>query len=235
MSRPTNDVLKARAEASELLGFGDDPEALCAADRLKCDLVLTLRAAIDHASARLIDGNSTDLSRLITATESLIRLLPERQPAAPSQRDARGDAVTPLLKLFRHLHESVHTLSAENAQLKAQLAGGPASALLDVPELVESVPRGASTAIDPSLGDIVPPGERAECDVGPQRGLDDPLRRPPQVIEARAVPKPKPSPAPPAAPAAYDYNKERGWRDFVLPDGTITAQPMSRGRWWGPV
>jgi hypothetical protein len=38
---------------------------------------------------------------------------------------------------------------------------------------------------------------------------------------ANVVPLPRPNP--PAAPAApqYNYNRERGWRDHVLPDGSI--------------
>jgi hypothetical protein len=70
--KPTNDVLKARVEAAELLGFGDDPQRLCIADRLRVDLVVSLRAAIDHASASLLDdgSSSSDLARLVAAVES---------------------------------------------------------------------------------------------------------------------------------------------------------------------
>ncbi len=45
------------------------------------------------------------------------------------------------------------------------------------------------------------------------------------------------APAPPqqqAAPA-YDYNADRSWRDYVLPDGNISPTPMSGGKYWGPV
>jgi hypothetical protein len=46
---------------------------------------------------------------------------------------------------------------------------------------------------------------------------------------------PLPRPAAPAAPT-YDYNKERGWRDHVLPDGSISREPFGGGRkYWGPV
>jgi hypothetical protein len=252
--RPTNDAKASRREACELLGFGDDPSRLCPADRLKVDLVSTLRLVIDHAGEVVLDGGTADLGRLVTAVEHLTRMLPAAREPLASQRDDRDAAVAPLLKLFRHLHESVHTLSAENAHLKAALkAGSPA--LPDVATLVESVP------IDPGEADITPPGEiGGECYAGMRPGPDDPPRRSPPVIvagdtchpqkktpfaghEGRAV---RLSPTnPPAAPAAvapaprsaapYDYSKERGWRDHVLPDGTITPVPMSRGRWWGPV
>ena len=211
--KPTNDVLKARVEAAELLGFGDDPQRLCVADRLRVDLVVSLRAAIDHASASLLDdgSNSSDLARLVNAVEHLTKLLPERQLATPSQRDDPRQVMWEIYKQMRergeiglkalppeggHQHR-INELEAENERLKARLAG-ETSEHSDVPTVVERVPTPA--------GNVVP------------------LAR-------------NPSPAPPAAPAApaYDYNVERGWRDHVLPDGTITPTPMSRGRWWGPV
>jgi hypothetical protein len=99
--KPTNDVLKARVEAAELLGFGDDPQRLCIADRLRVDLVVSLRAAIDHASASLLDdgSNSSDLARLVNAVEYLTKLLPERQLAAPeSQRDDPREVLWQMFK-----------------------------------------------------------------------------------------------------------------------------------------
>jgi hypothetical protein len=88
---------------------------------------------------------------------------------------------------------------------------------------------GRSTVIDPVEADITPPGEIGVARVGIERGPDDPRRRSTRVIDAKANP-----PAAPAAPK-YDCDIEQGWRDHVLPDGTITPTPMSRGRWWGPV
>jgi hypothetical protein len=42
--------------------------------------------------------------------------------------------------------------------------------------------------------------------------------------------------AAPAAPASYNYETERGWRDHVLPDGSITSTPFGGSKkWWGPV
>jgi hypothetical protein len=198
--KSTNDVLKARVEAAELLGFGDDPQRLCIADRLRVDLVVSLRAAIDHASASLIDGNSTDLLRLITATESLIKLLPERQLAAPESQ--RADPRQVMWQIYKQMRErgeidlkadegllqaKIDEQAAEIGRLKAQLAGELAPALLDVPMVVRRVE--VETAIDPPTSDIVPPGERAECDAGPPRaGLDDPPLPKLSVIEGKAVP-----------------------------------------------
>jgi hypothetical protein len=46
------------------------------------------------------------------------------------------------------------------------------------------------------------------------------------------------APMPDAPPpiSNYDYDRERGWRDYVLPDGQISSTPFGGGRrWWGPV
>jgi hypothetical protein len=56
-------------------------------------------------------------------------------------------------------------------------------------------------AITPPLSDIVPPGERAECDAGPWVGPDDPPKPNPVTIDAKVVKRPEPPAAPPAKPA----------------------------------
>jgi hypothetical protein len=204
---PTNDDLKAsRCEAAELLGLGDDPSRLCPADRLKVDLVSTLRLVIDHAGEVVLDGGTADLGRLVTAVEHLTRLLPAARDPSASQREDRDAAVAPVLKLFRHLHESVHTLSAENAHLKAALKAGAVPVPPDVATLVESVH-------DLTEADITPPGEIGVAYVGTKPGPDDPPRLP--VLEGRAV---RLSPTnPPAAPAPRrptwdDTPGGRAWR-----------------------
>jgi hypothetical protein len=104
-----------------------------------------------------------------------------------------------LLKLFRHLHESVHTLSAENAHLKAALKAGAVPVLPDVPTVVERV------AINPSEADITPPSELGtDCFAGPPRpGCDDHrARRSTQVIDVDVPKSPKPPTARP--PQTWD-------------------------------
>jgi hypothetical protein len=205
--KPTNDVLKARAEAAELLGLGDNPERLCASDRLRVDLVVTLRAAIDHAAQSLVDGDggSADLGRLISATESLIKLLPNRE--LPKPASSRVDPREIMLRTYLTMRErgalageGYDGLQRENERLSAEVAALKAAASpvehSDIPMVVERVPA-------PAGGNVVP----------------------------------LPRSNPPAAPAApqYDYDKERNWRDHVLPDGSISSRPMSSGKWWGPV
>jgi hypothetical protein len=89
MAEPRNDDLaKARRESAELIGL--NPDSLSPADTLRCDLISTLRLVIDDAGATVLDGSSTDLGRLITATESLIKLLPNRE-LPPVQREGGPD------------------------------------------------------------------------------------------------------------------------------------------------
>jgi hypothetical protein len=228
MAERSDDLLRSRQEAAILLRL--DPENLSPSDALRCDLIATLRLSIDAAQSDALEGRAADLGRLIVATESLVKLLPSDPPKPAANHDAdprqvmweiyktmreRGELG---LKALPEGQDRIAELEAENERLKAQLAGGLAPALLDEPTLV---------AITPSEADITPPSEWRG--VPPMRGPDDP--KPPVTIEAKAVRKP---PAAPAAPQ-YDYNVEQGWRDYVLPDGTITPTPMSRGRWWGPV
>jgi hypothetical protein len=230
-SQRSDDRSQARSEAAALLGV--DIDHLSPADGLRVDMVSALRLVIDAEQASVLSGSSADLGKLNIAVQSLIALMPGRELPAPEQRDDRDDReamIAPLRKLYRYLHEQVHTLSAENAQLRARL--GLPGALGG-----HSTGGGGSTAIDPAEADITPPGELGECYVGSRPGPDDP--KPPVTIDGKVVKRPKPpaaaAPAPRPAAPAYDYNKERGWRDHVLPDGTITPTPMSRGRWWGPV
>jgi hypothetical protein len=219
-----DDFQRARTEASRLLGF-TNAENLSAADNLKVDLVTSLRAVVDDASASVLEGNQTDLGKLVVAVEHLTKLLPQNQEPASRGADPRAHmwAVYSEMRRRGELAEPMSTyegrgrriaeLEAENKSLRAALGSG------------------STASITPPTCDIVPPGERAECDPGPRPGPDDPPRRSSQVIEGKVNPTPAATPAP-----AYDYNKERGWRDYVLPDGNISPTPFGGGgKWWGPV
>jgi hypothetical protein len=206
----TDDAELALAEACKLLGCGGDPSKLCGADRVRVGMVAGLMAAVDAATESLLAGNSGagDIGRLTSSVDALIRLLPKAATEPAQTREDPRKALLDLILTMRErdeiadraeepsLRERIAALEAENAQLRAQLAG-KALEDSDVPTLVERVP----------AANVVP------------------------------LPKPRaaaPAPAAPAAPA-YDYDVERGWRDHVLPDGSISPTPMSRGRYWGPV
>jgi hypothetical protein len=230
MSITPSGYVKARAELVALFGWNAD--SLSPDQTLRIDCAVALRLALDDLQGRIVRGESADVSRMLTASEALARLLPPAVLAAPPPDESHGDPRLVMWEIYKTMRERgeiglkalpeggadarIAELEAENRQLKARLVGGP----LDVP-----------------TSDITPPGELGECYVGSRPGPDDP--KPPVTIDGKVVKRPKPpaaaAPAPRPAAPAYDYNKERGWRDHVLPDGTITPTPMSRGRWWGPV
>jgi hypothetical protein len=215
----TDDRSQARREAAALLGV--DIDHLSPADGLRVDMVSALRLVIDHEQATILSGGAADLGKLNVAVQSLIALLPGRQLAEPeSQREDHDAAVAPLLKLFRYLHESVHTLSAENAQLKARLGEGGAfpSVPLDVP--TERV------AISPTEADVTPPGELGECHVGMKPGLDDP--KPPVTSEGKAKVVP---PAPPAPQNWDDTDSGKAWRAWVDAGGNVGRDPWANNNW----
>jgi hypothetical protein len=236
MSITSGVYAKARGEIIALFGWNAD--SLSPDQTLRIDCVVSLRLALDDLQGRIVRGESADVARMLTASEALARLLPPSVLATqPSEhREDPRQAMWQIYKTMRergelslkvlppddgHFQHRIAELEAENERLRATGNRFP----------VASVPRGDSAAIDPPTCDIVPPLERAECDTGPQVGADDPKpRRPGPVIEARPN-----SPAASAAPK-YDYDKEQGWKDFVLPDGTITPTPFGAGsKYWGPV
>jgi hypothetical protein len=174
----------------------------------------------DGPQRRLLDALVFELAKKpneidVRVVTDLMAMLP-RAVSAPGCDDRAGTeaAIAPLLRLFRHLHESVHTLSAENARLKAQLAGGLPGALAGhSTDEANSTPRGlldgGTGVLTPPTADIVPPGERAECDAGPRAGPDDPPPRSTRIINAKAVKRPNP-------PAASwdDTPNGRAWQDW---------------------
>jgi hypothetical protein len=195
MAEP-HDLLKARRESAALLGLGD-VERLSPADTLRCDLISTLRLAIDGEQATVLDGGSADLAKLITATENLIRLLPghelpEPKPADGGPSDPRrimletymgmrrrgelADATTTFEGRGRRIAE----LEAEVAALKAALAGRAPGE----PTLASSLPP-----------NVVPlrTSERSEVS--------------PSLHKAAA--------APPAPTGLLTDNVEEPWRPFV--------------------
>ena len=218
---------KARSEIIALFGWNAD--SLSPDQTLRVDCAVALRLALDDLQGRIVRGESADVSRMLTASEALARLLPPAVLATPPT-EQHGDPRQVMWEIYKQMRERgeiglkalppegdsqhrIDELEAEIAALKARLAGG--------------------LAIDPAEADITPPGEiGGECYAGMRSGADNPPR--PPVIEGRAVPNPLAASAVPQSPQ-YDYSRERGWRDHVLPDGTITPTPMSRGRWWGPV
>jgi hypothetical protein len=136
MAQP-NDLAKARTEAALLLRL--DPSNLSPSDTLRCDLIASLRLVVDDASTSVLDGRAPDLARLLTATESLIRLLPS-EPPQPANKQAdprqimwetylgmrrRGELADPT-STYEGMKAEVERLRAKISELEA--AASPTSA-----------------------------------------------------------------------------------------------------------
>jgi hypothetical protein len=146
--RQPTDAERAAVEASLLLDLGRDLSRLSPAERLKVDLVSTLRLVLDNAGEVALEGGSTDIGKLVVAVEHLTRLLPAaREPTRSKcdEHERREAAIAPLVKLFRQLQEEVATLAAENAALKRSAAPPPSDT--DVPTVVERVPVPAGNVV----------------------------------------------------------------------------------------
>jgi hypothetical protein len=233
MSITPSGYVKARAEIVALFGWSAD--SLSPDQTLRLDCAVALRLALDDLQGRIVRGESADVARMLTASEALARLLPPAVLASPPAEE-HGDPRQVMLKIYMEMRKRgevppegwhqhrINELEAEITRLRGA-----------VPGCALPSPREGSTAnsdnitINPTEADITPPGEiGTDCYAGIRPGPDDPPRRPPPVIDAKAVPNL------PAAPA-YDYNREQGWKDYVEPDGTIRTTPRSRGHYRGPV
>jgi hypothetical protein len=210
----SDDLLRSRQEAALLLRL--DPSNLSPSDALRCDLIATLRLSIDSAQADALEGRAADLGRLIVATESLVKLLPSEPPKPESQRDDPRVVLWNIIKEGRDRaalgFEGYDGKVRQVEALQAELASRDAE--------IERLKAGAPAPADvPTLVERVPA----------PAGNVVPISKPqPKHSAAAAAPAPRPA-------AAYDYDTNRSWRDHVLPSGEITATPMSKGRWWGPV
>ena len=181
MDQP-NDLLKARVEAALLLRL--DPENLSAADVLRCDLIASLRLVVDDASTSVLDGRAPDLARLLTATESLIKLLPTEPPKPASSRPDPREAMWKTYLEMRRRGEIADQLAGPKYSLPAaQRRIGELEAELAALKAGAS-PVPGSTAITPPDSDIVPPGEQGVTyRGGPSRGPDHPPAPSTAVIE----------------------------------------------------
>jgi hypothetical protein len=210
-----DDSRRARTEAARLLGF-TSAENLSAADNLKVDLVTSLRAVVDDASASVLEGTQTDLGKLVVAVEHLTKLLPQNQEPASRGADPRKAMLETYLGMRRRgeladptstyegMKAEVEWLRAKIAELEAALAvsGAP--------------PSGASA---PAGGNVVT------------------LPRLSASSGASAQP-PKPAPPKPAEPmidlrAGYSTGPAEPWKEFCT---DVDGVPLSaRGKYWGPV
>jgi hypothetical protein len=173
---------RARAETLALLGW-TPTDNLSADQVMRLEVCTSLRLAVDDMNGKLARGEQTDVTKLLAAADALARYLPPPRDPPPPRRE--GDDP-------RQIMWETYLGMRRRGELGDRAAEPSLRAQIDQLRAEnESLRAASSTAITPPTCDIVPPGERAECDPGPRPGPDDP--RPPVVIEAKANPPPPPA------------------------------------------
>jgi hypothetical protein len=180
-ARQPDDAERSAVEACELLGFGNNPSRLCASDRLKVDLVSTLRLVIDHAGQVALEGGTADIGRLVGAVEQLTKLLPK---AATEPASSRVDPREIMLRTYLTMRE------------RGALAGeGYDGKVARIAELEAEVERLTAALAEPTLAEPTPPPPPAGNVLTLSRGpspppasvppsLKPPLRGPPEPWRA---------------------------------------------------
>jgi len=192
MSTPqTEEYLEARRESCRLLGLNADD--LTPHEMIRADLLTVLRLWLDGSQSALLSGGTADPTKILAVADVLGKLVPE--PEHKSRGEDPRDYMWRTYSEMRRRGEignavvearEVDRLRAENEQLKAQLAGAPATAH------PAALPLPGAKVITPPTSDIVPPGEIGKTFVGPQRGPDDPPAKSTQVIDGKAEQPPRP-------------------------------------------
>lgn len=184
----------ARQEAAELMGL--NPETLTAGDRLKCDLISALRAAVDDELGKISSANAADLGKLIVAVETLTRFLADAKPkgdekGAIYKRDpavvmeemvARFIAARDASRAEQGLSPQICDLAEQQRRIDALEAENAALRALPAPE------DSAAEPITPADGDIVPPGERSDLAANQRYsvGAGTPPK-PPRTINGKVI------------------------------------------------
>jgi len=252
----TDDFERARLEAAELLGL--DPDKLTPGDRLRCELISALRAAVDDELGKVTSSRAADLGKLIIAVETLTRFLADAKPKedergaiyrkdpykvmddivarfiAAEEADRRERGLGPKIHDEAELQARVDDLELELVRLR-----GAQPHALPAPD--------AGEPIDVPTGDVVPPGEQTDRNFhrgGPRPGPDDRKAGPKPVIEGswtgpadgpppwlRKVPPVKSEDRPPATPPQTKSGGEtEAQRQRVNADRSVEHRVMGNPR-----
>ena len=210
---------QARAETAAMLGY--DLANLTAEQATRLDVAAALRLAVDDQSGKLARGETADVTRLLSASEALAKLLPPlREPPPASDRidprkimldtymgmrhrgelaDARMSSQRPPTT-FEGRGRRIAELKARVAELEA--AGVPA---ITCDRCAIEIPREPGEPTAPSNVEPLarPPTERTS------------LRN--EVSPSPPAAPPKPAPQPQAAPTGIltDGGGDESWRPFV--------------------
>jgi hypothetical protein len=205
----TEEYLAARIESCRLLGL--NPDDLTAHEAIRADLATVLRLWLDSSQSSLLAGGTADPVKLLSVVEALTKLVPE-----PEQRSHRLDPRQVMWETYLSMRRRGEIPPEGLTQAKISALES------EVEQLKAEVERLTAGAGAPAT---------SEPDDVPELVSSVPV-----PAGGNVVPLPRPNaPAAPAAPPAYDYDRERGWRDWVNADGSIRTTPLGGGKYWGDV
>jgi hypothetical protein len=218
---------QARAETAAMLGY--DLASLTAEQATRLDVAAALRLAVDDQSGKLARGETADVTKLLSASEALARLLPPLREPPPTNRVDPRQIMLDTYMGMRRRGEIADPMSthegriAEVERLKAELAAKDAEIERLKGGAAPSEPGASTGAFAPVDGASAPAAAVADnvVKLHDNSGRGAPLPQPPK-------------PAPPA-PAAVDLSATRSngagggsgfrtgpgsepWRNFVKID-----------------
>jgi hypothetical protein len=201
---------RARIETAKLLGYGDDLEQLTAEQSTRLDVACALRIALDDQAAKLLRGESTDVAKLLSASEALAKLLPATVLASPPPP---ANAPDPRRIMF----ENYMAMRARGAAFGEGYDGKVRRIAELEARIAELEAAGASSGTNAPVGgtnvpvaDNVVPLARPTGANAPAGGANAPAVAPP----APAAP-PKPAPQPQATGIICDDVGSEPWRGYV--------------------
>jgi hypothetical protein len=170
---------QARAETAAMLGY--DLASLTAEQATRLDVAAALRLAVDDQSGKLARGETADVTKLLSASEALARLLPplREPPPAVNEPDPREIMWQTYLEGRRRGHippegllqGRINEQAAEIERLKAELAG-KTSERSDIPagdNVVKLVQLARPTTERTSLRNEVSPSPPAAAPPSPPK------------------------------------------------------------------
>jgi hypothetical protein len=205
-----------RIETAKIMGV--DPKRLTSTQRMKLDMAVSLRLALDTLQGKVIAGELVDIAALITANDTLSKLLPALALDEPPPQ-AREDARLKLQRLIEGAraaadHDAAAGICSSCEALKAELAA--------VRSMLNFARTGNAPLRDPDgpPPDLQPPSP------------EPPASSPPASPSSPSSVSPWNPPPAPSAPEPYQEGSDSTWRRFVNPDGSISMTPRTGGWPW---
>jgi hypothetical protein len=211
----------ARSVVAGMLGYAD-LDNLSPEQSTRLDICTALRIAVDAQSGMLARNETTDVTKLLAASEALAKLLPplrEPPPEAnePDPREIMWQTYLAGRRRGAQFGEGIDGAKLTIERLKAELAAKDARIAELETALAGSVP--------------LPPNA-----VKLSTRVDNPRPSPPSPSANRT----HESNLPPAAPVFGDLvgvvsDPGPSPADYVEPDGSIRSTPRGTGKYWGPI